>query len=178
MTPRRLAVAAPLALLVAILAHAAGFGADHAPGADHARELVTSLGVALALLALATLLEAAFGIDRRDAGSARQDRWLPIALAAGGACAYAAIEFAEGHALFGGSLRALAAILPAAALIGQVARLAARFLRYSGAALAGCLPAPSLVDPAAARLSQARPVRASSADVRGCVWGRAPPLPA
>ena len=174
---RRLGLAVPLAFLVAILAHLAGFGADHAPGAAHAHGLLLGLAATLGLLALATIFAGALRLERRDKGTSPQAPWLPIVLAAGGFAAFGAIELVEGHAPFGGGLRALAAIGPAAVLVAKISRIAARMLRRTGAALAALAPPHSLPLPRFAATRLLRMAASRSADARGSARGRAPPIP-
>ncbi len=175
MTLRRLGLAVPLAVLVAVLAHVVGFGAEHAPGAAHAAGLLTTLGVALGLAALVTLFAAALRADRRDGASPQQDRWLPLFLALGGAVAYGAIELAEGHTPLGGGAGALVSLVPAAALVSGLARLASRMLRLSGMALAALVPASSRRLPRFAPAPARRPDPAGTTHGPGAHFGRAPP---
>ena len=136
MSLRQMGVVVPLAVLVAVLAHLAGFGADHAPGAAHAHGLLASLAAGLALSALATLLLGALRPHRRDRTPWQQERWLPMLLAGGGALAYASIEAVEGRFWSHGTVRSLVAIVPVAVVVWRLARCAATMLRSSGAALA------------------------------------------
>jgi hypothetical protein len=186
MTFRRLLVAAPLALLVAYLGHAAGFGTTHALGGAHGGELLAGLVAALALIALAPVLWLGFG---RTPHRSLVDvvRGLASALpAAGGLAAMAAILAALGGLAFAGieltegraptPAWALAALPLAALAVAALARFALSWLALLGlfiATLGERLPErlspPTFLAPLAFA-----PVSASLA--RGSRRGRAPPV--
>ncbi len=176
MTARRLPVAVPLGVLVAVLAHLAGFGFGHAPGGPHATELLQVLGSALLLV----LLCGFFGALLRPASvrrllGAKGDVSGLLLLAVTGFAAYALIELAEGHFTLAGALRGLLYSLPAAALVGLAARAVARvtgraarrFAGYARSRALGTLDSFVPVTSVASRLRTSPP---------WVTWrGRAPP---
>lgn len=180
MTLRRAAAALPLALSVAVVAHVAGFGADHVPGGGHAAVLLFGLFAALAALAGWTFGAGYFGRPSRPSiATSATDGYLWATLTAGGALAFLAMEAIEGHlALAPGSLAALLALVPSALLVAICSRrLEASALRagYDSARVCEALP----------RLSSSRAARgpvlafsATSTYVARTTRGRAPPLPA
>ena len=182
---RRLWAGGPLALFVAILAHVAGFGRAHAPGAEHAGELLVVLAIALAVLAAAVLLRSlarAMGARNRAAGSPTTMPSTPralagyvAALAALAGLAFAALEFVEGHLVTSGSLRSALALLPVAAIVAVIANRAGRTLddigSRIGAALAAC--AHDIVTAFAPRAVVR--LRIGVARRGGALRGRAPP---
>jgi hypothetical protein len=183
MALRRALVTAPLALLVAILAHVVGFGGSHTFGGDYGQQ-VLALGFAgPALLALAAIVWLGLTESDRRRGEAALLALLPgggrpaVAFATLGTSAlavFAAIELLEGHAAFGpASLLALAC---ATALIAISARLSARWLAAAGSlvALAGCC-APLATAPGL-RLALVAAPRARSVHRCSTRRGRAPPL--
>lgn len=120
MSIRRLS-AVPLALLVAVLAHVATFGFEHAPGGRHAGELFGVLGAALLLMGLAAFFRAVlFGAS---AGIAAMKRGTDetLALAAAGFGCYGLLELAEGRLPPGGVLPVVGVLL-AAVLVAAFAR--------------------------------------------------------
>jgi hypothetical protein len=183
MALRRALVTAPLALLVAILAHAVGFGGSHTFGGDRGDQLL-ALGVAgPALLALAAIVW--LGLTEPD--RRRGERALLALLPGGGHPAgvfatlgtsslavLAVIEALEGRApLAPASLLALGC---ATAFIAVAARLSARWLAAAGSlvALAGT-PAP-LAGAPPVRLALVTAPLARSVDRGSACRGRAPPL--
>ncbi len=179
MTIRKLAAYAPLALLVGALVHVAAAGVEHAPGGRNALPLLVGLGAALGLCLAASFCDGAFGSFRRRIATRRQTVVGTVALALAGIGSYAVIELLEGHTGLGGAIRALAAAIPAAALVLALARRANRAAAEAGTRLAGALaPVPSRGAgaqriPASRRRTFAR--RRRGADARR---GRSPPLPA
>ena len=183
---RRALVTAPLAVLVATVAHAIGFGGGHLLGGIHAGwTLAIGFGGTL-LLAGAGLLWLAF--TQRDARRAEQaltnflpagDRVLAAATVLGisGSAVFACGEALEGHSAAGTWITALA-LGAVAVLVAVAVRASLRWLAAGGVALAALLawtiasaevPAVSLagVRPASARLV-----------AHGRHRGRAPPQPA
>jgi len=176
MSLRRLPGAALLAALVAVLAHVAGAGFDHAPGAAHAPDLLGSLGAALALAVLATFFGGAFrGVRPSIATSTGGGKSL-LGLAAGGFAGFLAIELLEGHLALGGALRALGAVLPAALAVMLAAGRIGRAAGLAGARFASF--ARSRGGAVAAALTSLGRARLAAADFPGCsrARGRAPPL--
>ncbi len=181
---RRLGTSVPLAVLVAVLAHVAGFGRDHAPGAAHAIDLLAALGVALATLAGAVLIRA-FTTTVRDgrpvarAVHSRSLGWYATrvgGLVALAAIAFLAIEAFEGNIAIDGSLRAIAALLPLAILVVFLSRRADGSLRALGARLGLALGIRIARDNGArSHHRQLTRVIAQSAVRAGARRGRAPP---
>ena len=185
MTLRRLPATLPLALLVAILAHALRFGGDHHLGGENGSELLWATLAALGGLAVAAVLSSALGGADRGRKTAAVSRLLDAlpgagrfgsmacSLALSGAAAFGALEWTEGHDPLGGPWLAPALALVAFAVAGLV-RLAVGSLARAGLALAACertlapvvasfvFPAPELVA-----------VRTASR--AGRRFGRAPP---
>ena len=153
MTLRRLLVAAPLAMLVAVLAHVAGFGADHVLGGQQGLTLFCSaLGALFALAAAATLTvararprslaEAARGLRAALPGAGELG---PFAawLFGGALAAFWGLELLEGH----GPLAALWVVPVAASLALATAvavRATTRWLAGAGLALAALARETSL----------------------------------
>lgn len=166
----------PLAVLVAVLAHVAGFGSSHAPGNGHATGLLVALGLALALLVASVFLLAAAGGSGAARSVARPGSPANVlGLATLGAAVLLAIEIAEGHAALAGSLPALAALLPIAALVALVARHAHCSLDAAGARCrAGLRRAAPRIWGGFAAYATYR-VDARSAVRRDVSRGRAPP---
>ncbi len=180
MSLRRVGTIAPLAVLVAVLVHLALFGTEHAPGAEHAARLYSSLGAALALAALGSVLFAALRArrpsrhERYEAGSPRV--FFPVELAAGGTLAFGLIELAEGHTPLAGGAWQLAATAAAAYAVAAFARYIGRLLVRSGHALAALASRVSR-SPAASVLARTwRSYRIAGAVRAGARRGRAPPL--
>jgi hypothetical protein len=179
MTIRKLAAYASLALLVGALVHIAAAGVGHAPGGRNAFPLLLGLCAALGLCLTASFCDGAFGSFRRRVTTWRQAVVGTVALALAGIGSYAVIELLEGHVGLGGTLRALAAAFPAAALVLALARRATRAAADAGTRLAGALaPVPSrglsaTRIPASRRRTFARRRRGA-----GARCGRSPPLPA
>jgi hypothetical protein len=155
MSFRRLLVAGPLALLVAMAAHAAGFGSSHLLGGSAGADLA-GVGLAwLALLAIVGIMAVALGApfragshaaSRAPAGSASRalaeslpgggnPAMLAATLALGGSAFYVALEVLEGHAPQG-SLLALVTILPLAVGVALAARLGLAWIARAGVSLA------------------------------------------
>jgi hypothetical protein len=144
---RQLLVAAPPALVVAMAAHAAGFGSSHVLGGNAGREFF-GLGLTwLALLAMAGMLGVALHAPRlasarqaaKALGEALPGRGslpaLTATLAAGAGAFYVALEALEGHGP-GLSPLALAVILPLALAIAAAVRLSMLWLARAGLSLA------------------------------------------
>ncbi len=177
MSLRRLGLAAPLAILVAVLMHLALFGTHHAPGAEHAPQLLTSLGAGLTLAALCAVLFAALYKRRGERKSRRLLDVGPLELLAGGALAYALIELSEGRAPLGIGVWQYSALAAAALSVFGLAALFARLLRFSGEALAAYAAVISRAYALPLIASDARrSLRARSAIARASCRGRAPPL--
>lgn len=183
---RRLLVGGPLAVLVAVLAHVAGFGFAHAPGTTHALDLVVALGSALATLGSIVVLR---GFAR---GRGPRARGVPVPLAqpwharlgsiaeliAFAALAFVAIEALEGNLAFGGSLRAIVALVPFAMLVGWLAPRAGTSLSDIGIALRASLQTRGRYHIALAMAYTSARVVAISRAAATCRRGRAPPLTA
>jgi hypothetical protein len=183
MALRRALVTAPLALLVALLAHVAGFGGGHAFGGDHGRQVLYLAVGGPALLVLAAVVW--LGLTERD--RRRGERALLALLPGQGRFAaafavlgsaslalYAGVEMLEGHApLAPASLIALAC---STALIAAAARLCARWLAAAGFLLAAAEDTVLQAGAPRLRLALAPAPRATSADLRSASRGRAPPL--
>ncbi|HMD03410.1 MAG TPA: hypothetical protein VKG44_10655 [Candidatus Baltobacteraceae bacterium] len=148
MTSRRLLTALPLALLVAVLAHFAGFGTSHALGGPHGEALIFATLAALTGSALLALLRSALGATggRRSAAAAIADlraavpaagEILPFSawLLGGALTTFWALELLEGHALQSGLWVVPVAALVALGVAGAV-RAATRWLAHAGLALA------------------------------------------
>jgi hypothetical protein len=189
MTLRKLSAFLPLALLVGVLVHVAGSGFGHAPGGRFAPTLLGWLGATL-LAAPAAVFAAAVLATLRRRTVGPQSAWAPshiatarssvksiASLALAGTAAYLALELLEGHAGLGGSLRALFASVPVAALVTMMARRAERAAAWAGSACAAALtPAfrPALTPPIIL-LRPRRSFRLGRAGAR-VSRGRAPPL--
>lgn len=133
---RGLLAGIPLAVLVAVLAHAAAFGFDHAPGAGSATGLIVTLAAGLALLLLSVFFGAAVGFDTGSLAAYNRRGFSVLGLAALAAGAFVAIELSEGHIGGGGILRALIAVLPLAAAVAYLGRRAQRALARAGGSFA------------------------------------------
>ena len=181
---RRLLAASPLAVVVAVAAHVAGFGSSHALGG--------ALGVDIARLALIWLgLVAAGGLlwaaawarpaslptlaSRLLAPLPGGGRFTALAatIAVGGTAVFTALEALEGHPGLP-TLASLLALAVAALMLSALVQLAARAIAGLGLTLAtladACvnLAAPVRVIPARARIARPNP----AALLRR---GRAPP---
>jgi len=186
MVRRRALVTAPLAVLVALAAHAIGFGGDHLLGGVDSRWMVAAgLGGTL-LLAGAGLLSLAFKRSDARHGERLLQNFLPAGGRIGAAAAILTVSgfavFACGEALEGhspaGTWSTALALGVVAVLVAFAVRACPRWLAAGGAALAALLtwvlafaetPAVSV---AIARPAAPRPV------ARGRRRGRAPPQPA
>ena len=184
MTLRRLLVAAPLALLVAFLAHLAGFGTDHVLGGQPGVALLCSALGALFALAGGATLTVALGRPRSLGEAADELRGMlpgagdvvPFAawLFGGAVVAFWSLELLEGHAPLGALW-----IVPVAALLAlgaaAVSRAVVRWLARAGlslAKLADEIPLGS--SPRFVRL-EARSLAVPHLPRRGSRRGRAPP---
>jgi hypothetical protein len=138
MAVRRALVSAPLAVVVALLAHTARFGSSHAFGGPQGHFLIAAALAGLALLALLGPLVLGLAPARRRA-TPMESAGLILNLALGGAAVYSGMEWLEGHApaLVGGTWVALGL---SALLVALVALLAALGLRRLGLAIAATLP--------------------------------------
>jgi len=182
---RRLWLGGPLGVLVAVLAHVAGFGADHVPGSVHAAELLGVLGATLALLALAVFVRgvasgAIAGVTARSAPPefARRLRTLAFdsaMLTLVGALAFALIEVCEGHLAVGGSLRAAFALLPVALGVAVLAPRAARSLHAAGSCVGASLAGPQRARNASVVTRAMRRRHGCGRAQLGTLGGRAPP---
>ena len=175
MTLRRLPAAAILALLVAVLAHVAGVGFDHAPGSAHAAALLGTLGVSLFFALAAAFCGGALRGRGPSIATTAASGYSALGLAAGGFAGYALIELFEGHLTLGGALRALVAVVPVALGVAFAARTIAAAAQRAGARFAGFVrvrgrrAAPRHPAHGRSRL------RAVSAFARRASRGRAPP---
>jgi len=178
MSLRRLPVAALLAAVVAVLAHVAGAGFDHAPGAARAPGLLGSLGAALALALLGAFFAGALrGV--RPAIATHRIRGKTLAgLAAGGFAGFVAIEALEGHLALGGALRALAAVVPAALLVLLTARALRRSAGRAGAWFASFARSRGAAGAALVASPGRRRLAAPDSPGRSGARGRAPPFAA
>jgi hypothetical protein len=187
MTLRRALVTAPLAVLVALAAHAIGFGGQHALGGAHAGMLLAAgLGGTL-LLAGAALVWLVLTQSNARAG----ERVLLALLPAGGGlvaatavlglsgfAAFACGEALEGHFPLGTLGTALASFA-VSALIALGSRRSARWLADGAAALATLLAWPLGARAClAVTIGPAPRPTASQLLARGRHDGRAPPNPA
>ncbi|HEY0799016.1 MAG TPA: hypothetical protein VGD50_07685, partial [Candidatus Baltobacteraceae bacterium] len=98
MALRRIPLLAPLAVLVALLAHTARFGSSHAFGGQYGANLIAAALAATALLLL--IAPVAMGFERSPAR--REAPFLAalklaLGLGVGGAAVYAGMEWLEGH---------------------------------------------------------------------------------
>jgi hypothetical protein len=137
MAARRVLVSAPLAVVVALVAHTARFGSSHAFGGPHGHYLIAAALAALALLALLSPFALGFAPARRQPTPAASIGLL-LNLVLGGTAVYSAMEWLEGHdpALVGGTWVALGL---SALLVALIAFLAAAGLRRLGLAIAATL---------------------------------------
>ena len=174
MISRSRLIAVPLAVLVAVLAHVAGFGTEHVAGGAYAGTLLTTLGAALGAAFAAGFLDAAIRPGIRIATWSR-DRYLAHTLLGGGLLAYTAIEVLEGHANLGGSLRASLALVPSAAIVAWIARFAADLCNRAGTALAALDAVIRALGRLIAPPPRLVPVRVPTQPVYGRRRGRAPP---
>lgn len=185
MTLRRALVTAPLAVLVAILTHAAVFAGGHALGGTHGSALLSVAVGGLLFVALAAFLRLAIA----EPDARRGERWLRTLLPAGGRTvrtasvllgtgfvAFAAIELAEGHTMLApAALGWLAAVSLA---VAAVVRIAARWIAAAGALVAASsLTAAQTIAPALP-LALSRFFFANSFERAGARLGRAPPVTA
>jgi hypothetical protein len=147
MSFRRLLVAGPLALFVAMAAHAAGFGSSHLLGGS-AGANAAGVGLAwVALLAIAGIVSVALRAPLRANAHAESvalaeslpgagnPAMLAATLALVGSAFYVALEVLEGHAPQG-SLLALTAILPLAVAVALAVRLGLAWIAQAGISLA------------------------------------------
>jgi len=184
MNLRRLLVAAPLALLVAILAHVAGFGTTHELGGERGLTLLLSALAALGGLAGAAAFAAALGRPADLADVVRQLRGalpgsgeiVPFAgvLFGGSLVAFWSLELLEGH----GPLAALW-VLPVAAVLAVgtawTVRAATRWLARAGLAFAAFARELQVGLALLFAPLEARYVRAHARSRYGTRRGRAPP---
>jgi|ERR1700722_5295783 len=183
MTLRRALVTAPLAVLVAVLAHVLGFADGHVLGGSNgAGFLSLAFGgtILVAVSAFAWLvasgngrrlgeraLLAALPANGRLAG-------LTAALATGGLAAFATIEAAEGRFPLGSALSPVC-ILIAAFAVALVTQLVARWIAAAGEAVAAALATDFTSTSRRHEIAAAVPVPLCPAGIRGARWGRAPP---
>ncbi len=171
---RRLPIAAPLALLVAVLAHAAAFGDQHAAGMSHAATLLVVIGVALSAALCAGFVDAALRPKAAIATSGRP-AYFGAALVFGGLAAFWAIELLEGHLQLGGALRGSLAVVPAAVVVGWAARRAAVLSERAGSALASLHAVACAIERLAIPVALTAPVPVHTAHIVERRRGRAPP---
>lgn len=138
MAVRRVLVSAPLAVLVALLAHTARFGSSHAFGGQHGHYVIAAALAGLVLLALVSPFVLGFTPARGQA-TAPASIGLFLNLVLGGALVYSGMEWLEGHApaLVGWTWAALGL---SALAVAVLAFLAALGLRRLGLAIAATLP--------------------------------------
>jgi hypothetical protein len=183
---RRLLAGGPLAVLVAVLAHVAGFGFTHAPGTTHALDLAVALGSALATLVGVVVLR---GFARGRGPRAQivpvtlvrpwSTRFASVAELTGfAALAFVAIEALEGNLAFGGSLRAIIALVPIAMLVAWLAPHAGTTLREIGISLRAPLQTRGRDNVAPTSAHPSARVVATSHTAIARRRGRAPPLTA
>jgi hypothetical protein len=120
---RKTGVAFVLAILVALVAHGAVFGAQHAAGGVYAGVFGETLSAAVLLLVAVTFLRAALA-PQATLAAASPDYGLPLALGPGGFFAYTLIEVSEGRS----PLAAGSAIFFGCALGALLVGLGARFV--------------------------------------------------
>jgi hypothetical protein len=184
MTLRRWLVGTPLALLVAILAHAASFGSSHGLARGYGGLLVAFLVAGLVAVASATLLAIACGGAGRSSTPSecarRLRRALPGAgslasmaafLGAGGLVMFAAIETLEGR---GVPAWILGPVALCSVLVAALGHLATEGLARLGLALRNDHPVQTSPARESGRVYSASHVR--SHDPAGVRRGRAPPL--
>ncbi|GAC1548378.1 MAG: hypothetical protein NVS3B16_21250 [Vulcanimicrobiaceae bacterium] len=176
MALRRLLVAVPLAVLVAVLAHVAGFGFAHAPGGDHASALFELLAGSLAALLAGAVYRGSVASTPTPIATKHAGRKGAVALAVLAAGALAAIELAEGHSLFGSAgLLPLLALIPLAVAVRSAARCASGLAARAGGQLAVYLRrVPGGSGAGFARRCRCR-IRPYGSTVRRVTRGRAPP---
>lgn len=183
MVLRRALVTAPLAVVVALAAHAVGFGSDHVFGGAQAGGLL-ALGaggsVLLALLGIGWLALAGGSAER---GAQRLYALLPArglagtaaVLAGSGFIAFAAGEAMEGRSPLGTWATALG-ILVAAVAVAALSRAVARWLAAGAFVLSFFIAALALgAQRPAPAFARRRPAAARRIDARGVRRGRAPP---
>src|SRR5580704_13446393 len=183
MVLRRALVTAPLAVLVALAAHTAAFGADHAFGGSYAAAvLAAGVGGALILgtlgLVWVSLAESQAGRAEGRLGALLPARGsiLPAAvmLAVSGFAALAIGETIEGRAL-AGTVAALPALAFAAFIVAFTAKRIVYWLARGGVALAALLDLRLGSAPPARFLAFAAAPIARRTGSRGTRRGRAPP---
>jgi hypothetical protein len=176
MAVRSVLVSAPLAVVVALLAHTARFGSSHAFGGPHGHYLVAAALAGLALLAVVSPFALGFGPARGQAAPGAS-AGLVLNLTLGGTFVYSGMEWLEGHApaLVGGTWVALGL---SALLVALLALLAAAGLRRLGLAIAATLHVLARNAPRSAVILHAAlpPLRLRL--LPRVSRGRAPPLPA
>ncbi len=185
---RRLLAASPLALVVAVAAHAAGFGSSHLLGGAYGLDVLRLALAWLGLVAVGGTIWAGLAASRQSlkANAARLLDALPasgrfaglaLSLALGGTAIFSALEATEGH-LDAPSLPSLAALGLGAAAVAAFVRLAAWAIAAIGASLASLTREIVARPQAQARLTLA-PARVRHADPSVALWrGRAPPYTA
>jgi hypothetical protein len=183
MVLRRALVTAPLAVVVALAAHAVGFGSDHVFGGAQAGGLLALGAGGSVLLALLGLGWLTLSGGTAQGGARRLYAFLPGSglagnaafLAGSGFIAFAAGEALEGRSPFGTWATALG-ILVAALAVAALSRAVARWLGAGAFALAGLVAAFTLGAPRSApAFARRRPAAAQRIDARGVRRGRAPP---
>jgi hypothetical protein len=174
MTLRRLAAGIPAAAVAALLVHVAATGFDHAPGLGQAPSLSALLGASLALAATVVFLRATLWPSRGSIATNGPAAQSLLALAGGAFACYLGLELLEGHG-FAAALPALAASLPAAALVLRGARAAGAFLRIAGKALAAYAPVAGRAPALAFAVQRAKRQADPSLPAQRARRGRAPP---
>ncbi len=183
MTFRRALVIAPLAVLVAVLAHILGFADGHTLGGrDGAGFLSLAFGgtILVAVIAFAWLVAA--GTDRRRGERALRTAlpWngqlagLTSVLAAGGLAAFATIEAAEGRFPLG-SVWSLPCIVIAALVVASCAQIVARWIAAAGEVVSSALGENRRAPRRHHEIAAVALVPICPAGIRGARWGRAPP---
>ncbi len=183
MTLRRALVTAPLAVLVAVLAHVLGFADGHVLGGSHgAGFLSLAFGGTILVAVSAFVWLVAAGADRilgeRALLSALPGNGrlagLTAALATGGLAAFATIETAEGRFPLG-SAWSLPCILLAALAVALSTQLVARWLAAAGEAVASAIATDYRSSPRRREVVAVASAPVCPAGIRGARWGRAPP---
>jgi hypothetical protein len=183
MTLRRALVTAPLAVLVAVLAHVLGFADGHVLGGSNGAgflslafggTILVAVSAFVWLVASATgrrlgerALLAALPANGRLAG-------LTATLATGGLAAFATIEAAEGRFPLGSALSPVC-ILIAAFAVAFVTQVVARWLAAAGDAVASALATDFTSNPRHHEIFAVVPVPVCPEGIRGARFGRAPP---
>jgi hypothetical protein len=177
MTIRTALWACPLTVSVAVLAHLAAFGGDHAPGGEHAPILFGGLALMLGAALVATFAGGLLGRALGPIATGRRCRYAPLFLAAAGAATFALIECSEGHSPFAALLRASLFCIPFAYLLALAAASARRATHDAGRSCARAVFGMRRGGGtgAAIRLDRGRRLAFAASVACGATRGRAPP---